>query len=151
MQRFHSGLGRSMRFKLCLGWTILGCCGLLVALATGCDRWIELKPTADSDPAPFVRAIARDEQVPFVIDSIATTRNSSPQNPSLETEQRVLGTLRKIGLFSHFYDMNSLELSPSQKFIHAHLLFDKAIDPHPGRYCMDGHRHRRLDVHPGAI
>ena len=74
-------------------WTIIGCCGMLVILTTGCSRWIELKATADSSLTPSVRKIARAEQVPLVMDSVDTTRNGSPQNPSLETEQRVLGTL----------------------------------------------------------
>ena len=121
-----------------LRWTIIGCCGLLVTLTTGCARWIELHATADSSQEPSVREIARNEQVPLLMDSVSTTRNGSPQNLSLETERRVLGTLREIGLFSHLVDMNSPEPPASEKFIRARLLFDEAIDSHPGDVAWKG-------------
>lgn len=113
-------------------WAIIVSCGLMVTLTTGCSRWIELKSTADSSPASSAREIARAEQVPLVMDSVDITRNGSPQNSSPETEQRVLGTLREIGLFSHLSDTNSNEPPASQKFIRARLLLDEAIDSHPG-------------------
>jgi len=121
-----------MRVKLRFGWTIIICCGVLVTLTTGCGHRIELKATADSSPKSIVREIARDEQVSLVIDSVDTTRNGSPQNSSLETEHRVLGTLREVGLFSRLGDMNSPEPPASEKFVRASLLFDETIDPHPG-------------------
>jgi hypothetical protein len=121
-----------MKAKLPLCWTIIGCCGLIVTLTTGCARWVELMPPVNSGQEPRVREITRDEQVPLVMDSVRMTRNGSPQNPSLETEQRVLGTLREIGLFSHLGDTASAEPPASEKFIRARLLFDEAVDPHPG-------------------
>ena len=120
-------------------------------LTTGCGRWIELKATADNSQEPSVREIARNEQVPLVMDSVDITRNGSPQNLSLGTEQRVLGTLREIGLFSHLGDMNSSEPPASEKFIRARLLFDEAVDSHPGDVAMEGHCHRRLNVHPDPV
>lgn len=121
-----------MPVKLRFSWTIIVCCGVLIMLTTGCGHRIELQATADSSPKPIVREIARDEQVPLVIDSVDTTRNGSPQNSSLETEHRVLGTLRGVGLFSRLGDMNSPEPPASEKFIRARLLFDEAIDSHSG-------------------
>jgi hypothetical protein len=121
-----------MKAKLPLRWTIIGCCGLIVTLTTGCTRWVELMPTINSSQEPSVREITRDEQVPLVMDSVRMTRNGSPQNPSLETEHRVLGTLREIGLFSHLGDTASAEPPASEKFIRARLLFDEAVDSHPG-------------------
>ncbi|MEK7236780.1 MAG: hypothetical protein AAB242_09165 [Nitrospirota bacterium] len=121
-----------MHAKLPLRWTIFGCCGLIVTLTTGCASWIELKATADSSQEPNVRAIARNEQVPLVMDSISNTRNGSPQNLSLETEQRLLGTLREIGLFSHLGGIDSAEPPAGEKFIRARLLFDEDIDQHAG-------------------
>ncbi|HKP00997.1 MAG TPA: hypothetical protein VJU02_05155 [Nitrospiraceae bacterium] len=121
-----------MRVKLRFGWTIIACCGVLITLTTSCSHRIELKTTADSSPKPIVREIARDEQVPLVVDSIDTTRNGSPQNSPLETEHRVLGTLRGVGLFSRLGDMNSPEPPASEKFIRARLSFDEAIDSHAG-------------------
>ena len=119
-------------------WAIIGCCGLLVALTTGCSRWIELKATDNSSPTPNVREIARAEQVPLVMNSVDIMRNGSPQNPSLETEQRVLGTLREIGLFSHLHDMNSPEPPTNEKFIRARVIFDEAVDSHPSDVAWKG-------------
>ena len=128
-----------MKAKLLFRWTIVGCCGLMiVTLATGCARWIELMPTANSSQESSVREIARNEQVPLVMDSVRMTRNGAPQNPSLETEQRVLGTLREIGLFSHLGDTASAEPPASEKFIRARLLFDETVDPHPGDVAWKG-------------
>lgn len=127
-----------MKAKLSLRWTIIGCCGLIITLTTGCARWIELKPAADSSQEPSVRVIARAEQVPLVMDSVGITRNGSPQNLSLETEQRVLGTLREIGLFSHLGSTDSAEPPANEKFIRARLLFDEAIDPHAGDAAWKG-------------
>lgn len=111
---------------------------MIVTLATGCARWIELMPTANSSQESSVREIARNEQVPLVMDSVRMTRNGAPQNPSLETEQRVLGTLREIGLFSHLGDTASAEPPASEKFIRARLLFDETVDPHPGDVAWKG-------------
>lgn len=127
-----------MKAKLSLRWTIIGCCGLIVTLTTGCARWIELRATADSSQEPNVRVIARNEQVPLIVDGVGITRNGSPQNLSLETEQRVLGTLRKTGLFSHLGGTDSAEPPASEKFIRARLLFDEAIDPHAGDAAWKG-------------
>ena len=121
-----------MKANLPLRWAIIGCCGLIVTLTTGCARWIELKATTDSSQEPNLRVIARNEQVPLVMDSIDNTRNGSPQNLSLETEQRLLGTLREIGLFSHLGGTDSAEPPAGEKFIRARLLFDEDIDQHAG-------------------
>ena len=117
---------------------VIVCCGLVVTLTTGCSRWIELKPTADSRPNPSIREIARAEQVPLVVHSVDITRNGSPQDPSLETEQRVLGTLREIGLFSHLGDMNSAEPPASEKFVRARIVVDEAVDSHPSDVAWKG-------------
>jgi hypothetical protein len=117
---------------------VIVCCGLMVTLTTGCGRWVELKATAGSNPNPTVREIARAEQVPLVVESVNITRNGSPQDPSLETEQRVLGTLREIGLFSHLGDMNSAEPPASEKFIRARIVVDEAVDSHPSDVAWKG-------------
>jgi hypothetical protein len=111
---------------------------MIVTLTTGCARWVEIMPTDNSRQEPSVREIARDEQVPLVMDNVRITRNGSPQNPALETEQRVLGTLREIGLFSHIGDSDSAEPPASEKFIRARLLFDEAVDSHPGDVAWKG-------------
>ena len=121
-----------MRGTRSFRWAIFGCCGLLLTLTTGCARWIELKATPDSNQEPNVRAIARSEQVPLVMESISNTRNGSPQNLSLETEQRLLGAMRKVGLFSHLGGTDSTEPPAGGKFVRARLLFDEDIDQHAG-------------------
>jgi hypothetical protein len=121
-----------MRGTLSLRWAIFGCCGIIMSLTTGCARWIEFKAPPDSNQESSVQVIARSEQVPLVMDSMSNTRNGSPQNLSLETEQRLLGALRKIGLFSHLGGTDSAEPPAGGKFIRARLLFDEDIDQHAG-------------------
>ena len=121
-----------MHGTLSLRWAIFGCCGLLITLTTGCARWIELKATPDSNQESNVRVIAQSEQVPLVMESVSNTRNGSPQNLSLETEQRLLGAMRKVGLFSHLGGTDSTEPPTGGKFIRARLLFDEDIDQHAG-------------------
>jgi hypothetical protein len=104
----------------------------MITFTTGCARWIELKAVPDSNQEPSVWAIARSEQVPLVMDGISNTRNGSPQNLSLETEQRLLGTLRRVGLFSHLGGRDSTEPPSGEKFVRARLLFDESIDQHAG-------------------
>src|SRR5262249_16744515 len=113
-------------------WAIILCCGVVVTLTAGCSHWIEVKSTAEIFPNPDVREIARVEQVPLVMDTVDIMRNGSPQNPSAETEHRVLGMLREVGLFSRLGDMDSPEPPASEKFVRARLLFDEAINPHSG-------------------
>ena len=117
-----------MHGTLSLRWAIFGCCGLLLTLTTGCARWIELKATPDSNQESNVRVIAQSEQVPLVMESVSNTRNGSPQNLSLETEQRLLGAMRKVGLFSHLGGTDSTEPPAGGKFIRARLLFDEDIE-----------------------
>ena len=121
-----------MRTASLLQRTIFGCCGLMMILATGCARWIELKAMPDSGQEPNVRVIARSEQVPLVMDSISNTRNGSPQNLSRETEQRLLSTLREVGLFSRLGGTDSTEPPAGEKFVRARLLFEEDIDQHAG-------------------
>jgi hypothetical protein len=66
------------------------------------------------------------------MESVSNTRNGSPQQLSLETEQRLLGSLRKIRLFSHLGGTDSTEPPAGGKFIRARLLFDEDIDQHAG-------------------
>ena len=117
---------------------MLACCGLVLTAISGCSRWIEMvnHPTDTDDRA--AQTIARDEQVPLILDRIRTTRNGSPQNSSLETEQRILRSLADIGLFSHLASINSSAEEPSEKMVRARLLFDEAVDPHAGGAAWRG-------------
>jgi hypothetical protein len=117
---------------------VLACCGLFIVMTGGCARWIEMMATPGGNQEGQNHVIARDDQVPFVMDNIRITRNGSPQNPSAETEQRILGSLEEIGLFSYLTGTNSVAPPANQKVIRARLLFDEAIDPHAGDTAWKG-------------
>ena len=117
---------------------VVGCCGLVALLSTGCARWIELTAPPGNAQEHGSQTIARSEQVPLVMDRIHITRNGSPQNPTVETEQRLLGSLGDIGLFSHLGGTTSAEPQVNEKVIRARFLFDEAIDPHAGDAAWKG-------------
>jgi len=115
-------------------WKTFLLCSLL--LSTGCSRWMELVGVPESLESRKPALIARAEQVPLVVEPMQFTRNGSPQNPSLDTEQRLVGTLTGIGLFSRLetgHDGRS-----DDKVIRARLFFDEALDPHAGAAAWKG-------------
>lgn len=115
---------------------MLGGCLLVLATTTGCSRWIEMAaPNAAEERA--VETIARAEQVPLILDRVRISRNGSPQNASSETEQRILGSLADIGLFSHLASATT-SVESGEKIVRARLLFDEAIDPHAGATALKG-------------
>lgn len=117
---------------------MLACCGLVLTAISGCSRWIEManRPTDTDDRA--AQMIVSDEQVPLILDRIRTTRNGSPQNSSLETEQRILRSLADIGLFSRLASIDGSSTEGGEKIIRARLLFDEAVDPHAGSAALKG-------------
>jgi hypothetical protein len=115
----------------------LGCCVLALATISGCSRWIEITNRPDNGDGR-AHVIARDEQVPLILDRVRTTRNGSPQNSSPETEQRVLSSLADIGLFSHLASANTTSDESDMKTVRARLLYDEAVDPHSGGAALKG-------------
>jgi hypothetical protein len=115
---------------------VLAGCGLV--LTTGCSRWIEMMATPTEGQEPAAQTIAQDQQVPLIMDRIRITRNGSPQNPSIETEQRILGSLGEIGLFSYLVGMNTAAPASSGKVIRARLSLDEAMDSHAGHAAWKG-------------
>lgn len=115
---------------------VLACCGLVIT--TGCTRWIEMMASPIEGQEPASQTIARDEQVPLIMDRIRITRNGSPQNPSIETEQRILGSLGDIGLFSYLAGRNTAPPTSNEKAIRARILLDEAIESHPGHAAWKG-------------
>jgi hypothetical protein len=93
---------------------------------------VELVGVPESVTDRVARTINRNEQVPLVIEQLQFTKNGAPQNPSLETEQRLLGSLKNLGLFSRLESVKGSEGSSSEKYVRARLSFDEAIDPHAG-------------------
>ena len=116
----------------------LACCVLVLTVSSGCARWIEMAGRPADETEHTVQGIARDEQVPLILDRIRTTRNGSPQNSSSETEQRILGSLAEIGLFSHLTSANTATTVAGEKTVRAKLFFDEAIDPHAGGAALKG-------------
>jgi len=106
-------------------------------MTAGCSRWIELMLEPESTQAPLTQTIARQEQVPLVLEGVQITRNGAPQNPSVEIEQRMLSILREIGLFARSSSAENAEPS-NGKIIRARLLVDEALDPHPGAAAWKG-------------
>jgi len=128
-----------MQAKNSLGWTIIRCCGVAAILATGCSRWIELAPSPDpAKPGGIAQSIARQEQVPLLMDQVQLSRNGAPQNPSPETAQRLLGTFKDIGLFARTGLMDDATTVGGEKAVHARILIDELIDPHPGDAAWKG-------------
>ena len=118
---------------------MLLCCATVSILtaATGCSRWIEMAPLSETQD-PGTQQIARDEQVPLIIDVIRTTRNGSPQNTSAETQQRILSSLGEIGLFSHLSSDTYAVSASNDKIVRAKILLSETIDPHAGGAAWKG-------------
>ncbi len=119
-------------------WFLHACLGLLLGVNVGCSRWMEVLGAPESPVEGSVHTISRDEQVPLVIEQVLVTRNGAPQNPMPETEQRLLGMMRGIGLFSRLESSQSADLSVGGKTIRARVSFDEAIDPHAGAAALKG-------------
>ncbi|HEU4683289.1 MAG TPA: hypothetical protein VFS39_02140 [Nitrospira sp.] len=112
------------------GRLLLGCLSLLLLSWPACSRWIELKPEPGQPSASF-QTIDEQEQVPLLLDRVRVTRNGAALSRSPESEQRLLDSLSDLGLFAR--PALSREPGPSQtKLVHASLLVDEAVDPHPG-------------------
>jgi len=125
-----------MMSNVTLRGLVLACCGLV--LTTGCGRWIEVMATPTDAQQAASQTIAQVEQVPLIMDRLRITRNGSPQNPSTETEQRILGSLGDLGLFSYLVGMNSAPPASNGKVIRARLSLDEAIESHPGHAAWKG-------------
>ena len=127
-----------MNAPLTLRCVTLTCCMMVLAITTGCSRWIEMASQPSEVDERLSQVIARDEQVPLILERIRTTKNGSPQNSSSETEQRILTALADIGLFSRLASANTAAAESGQKTVHARLLLDEAIDPHAGGAAWKG-------------
>ena len=117
---------------------VLVCYGLTIMTTLGCSRWIEMMALPGNAPEQTARIIASDDQVPLILDRLRITRNGSPQNPSTDTEQRVLNALAEIGLFSRLATTHDAGTISSEKSIRARIVFDEAIEPHAGRAALKG-------------
>lgn len=112
---------------------------MLLLFNSACSRWIELADDGASRPRPeTARTIAQREQVPLLLDRVQLIRNGSPQNPSQDTDRRLLGSLREIGLFSRSDSSENVGAPEQGKTIRARLVIDEAVDPHSGAAAWKG-------------
>ncbi|MCC6140566.1 MAG: hypothetical protein IT389_08120 [Nitrospira sp.] len=111
---------------------------LASALSGGCTRSIEITPStaASAEQAPV--SIASAERVPLILDQVAISQNGAPQNPSVELDRRLLGSLQSLTLFSHLSLAEQGPLAGNEKAIIAHVTIDDAIDSHPGEAAWKG-------------
>jgi hypothetical protein len=110
----------------------------MLTASIGCSHWIEMQgPSAETDEHT-AQVIARDEQVPLILDRIRTTRNGSPQSSSADTEQRILSSLADIGVFSQLASARTADPAFGDKMVRARLLFDEAVDSHAGSAALKG-------------
>ncbi|HEY6085956.1 MAG TPA: hypothetical protein VIU63_11215 [Nitrospira sp.] len=114
------------------------CCAGILLMMTGCSRWIEVMGEPDSAVDRPSQQIAQEDQVPLFLEHIQLTRNGAPQDSTVETEHRMLGTLRGIGLFSRLAAVGNGEAQANEKTIKARLMIDEALDPHPGEAAWKG-------------
>lgn len=114
--------------------------GLLLssAFAGGCTRSIDVMPSTaiSADTAPA--SIASTERVPLILDQVKVSQNGAPQNPSIELDRRLLGSLHSLKLFSHLSLAEQESPSDNEKTITAHLTIDDAVDSHPGEAAWKG-------------
>jgi hypothetical protein len=117
---------------------MIGLFALLMCITNGCSRWVELTNATESSPGQVSSSITQQDQVPLLLDRVQIIRNGSPQDPSIEAGQRVLGTFSDIGLFSRSVSAENAESSLNGKVIHARLQVDETIEPHPGEAAWKG-------------
>ncbi|MBK9945722.1 MAG: hypothetical protein IPP12_00870 [Nitrospira sp.] len=111
-------------------WSLMGFVGLLLYMNTGCTRSIELKPASVHSQSADTHLLANDERVPLVMDSFHLSRNGAPQNPSTETERRILDRVQETHLFSALIPLGAQSDSLGEKAVSARITLDETIEPH---------------------
>lgn len=112
---------------------------LLASVLSGaCTRSIEVRPSANADAQPATTTIANAERVPLVLDPAKLTQNGAPQNPSVELDRRLLGSLQSLNLFSHLALAEQTPFIADEKTVVARLSIDDTIDSHPGEAAWKG-------------
>ena len=111
-------------------WSIVSVVGMLLYLQTGCTRSIELKPASAHSPSAETHSLANNERVPLVMDSFQLSRNGAPQDPSAETERRILNKVQDTRLFSTLIPLGSKSEPLGAKIVSARITVDETIEPH---------------------
>lgn len=111
-------------------WSIVSFVGVLLCMNTGCTRSIEVKPPSVHSQLSETHLLASNERVPFVMDSFQLSRNGALQNPSAETERRILNKVQDTRLFSTLIPLGSKSDSLGEKIVSARITVDETIEPH---------------------
>jgi len=127
-----------MKAKLSLRWTVIGCCGLIITLTTGCASRIDVIPSSTLQQESVTRSIPNDERVPLVMDGFRMKQNGAPQNPSTEIERRILDTVQETRLFSTLVPLGGNVSSLGDKVVTARITFDETVAPHSGEAAWKG-------------
>jgi hypothetical protein len=107
------------------------------AVTGGCNRSIDILPAVPAG-AETAATIAGTERVPLILDQVKISQNGAPQNPSVELDRRLLGSLQSLNLFSHLSLAETAPPVADEKAIVAHLTIDDAVDSHPGEAAWKG-------------
>lgn len=110
--------------------SIVSFAGVALCMNIGCTRSIELKPSPPDLQSAVTHSIPSDERVPLVLDSFQLTRNGAPQNPSTESERRILNRVQDTHLFSTLIPVGAKSDSLGEKIISARITMDETIEPH---------------------
>lgn len=108
---------------LSLGWFML--CGI-----TGCTRWIDVKPPSVGLQETITHSLPHDERVPLVTNSFHLSRNGASQDPSIDLERRILGSIQETSLFSMVMPLGERSDSLGDRIVSARITVDETIEPH---------------------
>jgi len=72
------------------------------------------------------------------MDTFRISQNGTPQNPSSETERRVLNAVQETRLFSTLVPLGGVSALPNGKAVTARVTFDETVDSHSGDTALKG-------------
>jgi len=112
---------------------------LLIGItSSSCTRSLDIRPSTGSGAEAPAASIATIERVPLILDQATISHNGAPQNPSIELDRRLLGSLQSLNLFSRLTLAEQAPLAADEKAIVAHITIDDSIDSHPGEAAWKG-------------
>lgn len=111
-------------------WSIMGSLGVILCMAVGCTRSIEVKPVSTEAQAAMTHSLPSTERVPLVMDSFHLSRNGAPQDPSTDAERRILNRVQDTSLFSTLIPLGGQSDALGEKIVSARITLDETIDPH---------------------
>lgn len=116
--------------KNILRWSVLSLAGLVLSGTTGCNRWIDVKPSSADLKETITYSLPNDERVPLVTNSFHLSRNGALQYPSADLERRILSSFQETNLFSALLPLGEQSDSLGDKVVSARITVDETIEPH---------------------